>query len=57
MKYIAEDGTEYKCRTEYWKTLYPMRENETIGNYSRRIKKKNYFPNIVKKLEYVVKNT
>ena len=40
MTYIAEDGTEYKCRTEYWKTLYPIRENETIGNYSRRKKKK-----------------
>ena len=42
MTYIAEDGTEYKCRTEYWKTLYPIRENETIGNYSRRIKMKLY---------------
>ena len=42
MKYIAEDGTEYKCRTEYWKTLYPMRENEWLGNYSRRIKMKLY---------------
>ena len=26
MAYIAEDGMEYKCRTEYWKTLYPMRK-------------------------------
>ena len=40
MTYIAEDGTEYKCKTEYWKTLYPIRENETIVNYSKRIKKK-----------------
>ena len=57
MTYIAEDGTEYKCRTEYWKTLYPIRENETIGNYSRRIKKK-LFPEyrekiIIKSTEYM----
>ena len=42
MTYIAEDVTKYKCRTEYWKTLYPMRENERLGNYSRRIKMKLY---------------
>ena len=28
--------------TEYWETLYPMRENEWLGNYSRRIKMKLY---------------
>ena len=37
MTYIAEDGTEYKYKSDYWKTLYPMREKKTIDDYSRRI--------------------
>ena len=49
MTCIAEDGMEYKCKTEYWKTLYPIRENETIGNYSRRIKEK-LFPEYCEKI-------
>ena len=24
MTYIAEDGTGYKYRSEYWKTVYPI---------------------------------
>ena len=37
MTYIAEDGTKYKCRTENWKTLYPMRENEWLGNFQEEL--------------------
>ena len=40
MKYTSEDGTVYKSKTDYWLTMYPMRENETTQIYIKRIKKK-----------------
>ena len=39
MKYICEDGTVYKSKKDYWMTLYPMKENEILTNYIRRVKR------------------
>jgi len=49
MKYISEDGTVYKSKKDYLLTTYPMKENEILTNYIRRIKR-NLDPNYKEKI-------